>query len=78
MFKELMTELTEAHRAYLSELQPVTTPLGGNPPTPHDVDWNQWRKVKERFDAADQAMLQFLRGGGEAAANLSLATPRLG
>lgn len=63
-FRELLTELNDAYREYIDELQPATTPLGDLPPQPRQVDWENWRRVKERFDKADAAMLDFLRGGG--------------
>ena len=63
-FRELMTELNAAYREYIEELQPATTPLTGEPVVPRQVDWEKWRRVKERFDKADAAMLDFLRGGG--------------
>lgn len=62
-FRELITELDAAYADYIAELRPATTPLTRKPITAHKVDWEKWRQVKERFDAADAAMLDFLRGG---------------
>jgi hypothetical protein len=62
-FRDLMAELEDAYREYLTHLQPSTTPLGTEPPPVRRIDWDAWHRAKERFDAADAAMLHFLRGG---------------
>lgn len=61
-FRELMAELEAASEEYLAELRPATTPLGSQPVEAHTVDWERWERVKERYDAADGAVLRFLRG----------------
>jgi hypothetical protein len=58
-----MWELDDAYARYRAELQPPTSPLGTAPPTPHPVNWERWERVKHRYDAANEALLNFLRGG---------------
>lgn len=59
-----MTKTRDDYREYQEQLQPSTTPLGIEPVTPMEVDWDAWERAKARLDAADAALLRFLRGEG--------------
>ena len=60
-FRALMSELDAAHLAYRKHLPPAQV-LGTEPIVPRIVDWDAWDRDKERFDAALEAVLRFLRG----------------
>jgi hypothetical protein len=60
-FRALMAELDAAHIAYRNHLPPAQV-LGTTPILPRTVDWDAWDRDKERFDAAHEAVLSFLRG----------------
>lgn len=62
-FRELMAEHRAAYAEYIAQLQPATTPLGDEPVAARHVDWDAWERAKKRYDAADAAVLHFLRGG---------------
>ena len=57
-----MAEHDTAYADYRTELGVSTEPLGSEPVVARQVDWERWKRVKERWDAADQAVLRFLRG----------------
>lgn len=61
-FRALMAELDGAYAEYRNELQAPTTPLGSEPPVARHVDWEAWERTKNRYDAARDASLRFLRG----------------
>ena len=60
-----MAEHDAAYSDYRTELDVNTAPLGSEPRLPRPVDWEAWRRAKERYDAADAAVLRFLRGEDE-------------
>jgi hypothetical protein len=60
-FTKLMNELDEARAAYSQHI-PIAQSLVDGPPPVRHVDWEGWERDKKRFDAADAALLSFLRG----------------